>query len=105
MKKIALLSIALCLVCSCAQVYPFVDARREAGQVKTVGSSTKDNPVICYGFFGTEEERFALAQAECEKTGRIAVFKEKKIFDCKLLVPSKDIFECKMPTEAESKHE
>lgn len=89
-----------CFLCSiiflvgCAQVEPFVDARREAGTLVPAGSSTKENPVICYGIIGTPEEREALAQSVCDESNRQAVLKEKNYFDCKLLTPVKEIYQC-----------
>ncbi len=83
----------LFLLSGCSAFAPFVDARREAGQVQPVGSSTDDNPVICYGFADMEEVD-RLAQNECAKTGRVAVFVRKENFNCSLLMPQKAIYRC-----------
>lgn len=83
----------LLFLSGCSAFAPFVDARREAGQVQPVGSSTDDNPVICYGVAEREEiER--LAQNECAKTGRVAVFVRKENFSCSLFMPQKAVYRC-----------
>lgn len=84
---------------ACSAVLPFVDARREAGYVKTVGSSTNDKPVICYGLFGSQEEIDALASNECAKTGRKAVFEKKESFACYLFTPQKAVYSCQKTTD------
>ncbi len=87
----ALFSLSACM--------PFVDARREAGVIEPVGSSTDNNPAICYGLFGSQEEIEALAANECAKTGRKAVFKQKENFACYLFTPQKAVYECQETTE------
>ncbi|MBQ8251456.1 MAG: hypothetical protein IJY92_06060 [Alphaproteobacteria bacterium] len=82
------------LLSACAQFEPFVDERREAGQIETVGSSKPGSPVVCSGFWTTKEERFLLAQAECEKMGKIAQSKSIHSFECKLFAPVKETFVC-----------
>ncbi len=77
----------------CTVFDPFVDARREAGQAASVGSSSKDRPVICYGF-AEPEEIDALAQNECAKTNRVAVFDYKEDFKCALFAPQKAVYRC-----------
>lgn len=79
---------------ACSQVEPFIDARREAGLPYSVGSSTKANPVVCYGFFGTPAQREALAQSVCDESAKTAVLKEKDYFECKLLTPIKETYQC-----------
>ncbi len=81
----------------CSQVRPFIDARREAGTVVPVGSSTKSNPVVCYGLFGDEAERLALAQSVCDESGKTAVLQNKEYFSCKLLTPVKEKYSCQVP--------
>lgn len=77
----------------CRAFVPFVDARREAGQIAPIGSSTDDKPVICYSFQNRDEvER--LAQNECAKTGRTAVFEQTENFSCALFAPRKAIYRC-----------
>ncbi len=77
----------------CTMFDPFVDARREAGQAQPVGSSTDDNPVICYGFADNDKIE-QLAQNECAKTGRVAVFQRKENFKCALFAPQKAVYQC-----------
>ncbi len=82
----------------CRAFDPFVDARREAGQVAPVGSSTVDSPVICYGFAEPEEVE-KLAQNECAKTNRVAVFEQKENFKCALFAPQRAIYRCEKTDE------
>jgi len=74
---------------------PFVDGRREAGQVAPVGPSTPDRVAICYSSQGsTSREVLALAQAECAKTNRSAQFDGQDEFRCALLAPTRAFFKC-----------
>lgn len=93
MKKIFCL-ICFCFLGACAQFEPFVDARREAGQVVPVGSSRPEAPVVCSGLFTEQIERQALADKECEKIGKKAVSESVSSFDCKLFLPVKERFIC-----------
>ena len=93
-KSIYIVKIVLLLgMTGCSLTDPFVDARREAGQVEPVGSSTDDYPVICYGF-SSQEEVDQLAQNECSKTNRQSVFIRKENFSCSLFMPQKAIYQC-----------
>lgn len=93
MKKLFIIS-SFFLVSACAQFEPFVDARREAGQVATVGSSKPEAPVVCSGVFTSQKERQALADEECKKIGKKAVSESVSLFDCKLFLPVKERFIC-----------
>lgn len=95
-KTYAPLFILCCtlIVSGCSQVYPFIDSRREAGQKETVGASKPEAPVVCYGLFGEEADRDQLANEECAKQGKKAVFKEKNYFSCKLFTPARAFYEC-----------
>ena len=97
-QKIALICLSAA-VFSLSACMPFVDARREASVVKSVGSSTDKNPTVCYGLFGSQEEIDALAANECAKTGKKAVFKRKENFACYLFTPQKAVYECQKTTE------
>lgn len=91
---LSVLVISLVCVCSCAQFEPFIDARREAGTIVPVGSSTKEYPVVCYGLFGTPEQRQVLAQNICNETDMTAVLTDTSYFGCKLLTPVKETYHC-----------
>lgn len=92
--------VLLCLfITACSQVEPFIDARREAGQVEPIGSSRPNRPVVCYGLFGSEEDRQALAQSVCDEQGKEAVFQAREGFSCKLLTPVREIYTCKTKEE------
>ena len=96
MNKINIAVLFLSSVClmGCSQLSPFVDARREAGQIEPVGSSRPEKPVVCSGYFSLPEERLELAQKECDKLGKKAVSKDISMFECKLLAPVKEVFVC-----------
>ena len=79
---------------SCGQFEPYVDARREAGQLETVGFSKPDYPVVCSGFWSEQEERYLLAQSECLKMGKVAKSLSVESFECKLFTPIKETFVC-----------
>ena len=94
MKK-SILGLVLFL-CGCGQFAPFVDAHREAGQVELVGQSTPDKVAVCYNpFWSDENEVKALADQECAKTKRHAVYEDTYWFSCRLLNPSTAFYNCK----------
>lgn len=86
--------VSVLTVSACAQFDPFIDARREAGEVTPVGSSRPEAPVVCSGLFTEPAERLVLADAECQKIGKKAVSEEVSSFDCKLFLPVKEKFVC-----------
>lgn len=74
---------------------PFVDGRREAGQIAPVGASTPDRVAICYSSHSsTPAEILALANTECAKTARTAQFDGQQDFQCALLAPTRAFFKC-----------
>ena len=79
---------------ACSQFEPFIDARREAGQLEKVGSSKPGQPVVCSGLWTEAKERFLLAQSECEKIGKVAKSTSVQSFECKLFAPIKETFVC-----------
>ncbi len=95
MKK-AFWMISVCLMFSaCAQVMPFDDMHREAGQIETMGQSTKENPAICYNpLWHNQEETKCLADSACKRLGKKAVYKETRVFSCRLFTPSTAIYTC-----------
>ena len=92
--KLFLLFGSFFFLMGCSQFEPFVDARREAGQLEKVGSSKPDRPVVCSGLWTEAEERFSLAQSECEKNGKVAKSISLQSFECKLFAPVKETFVC-----------
>ena len=96
MKKV--LFIALLFLFSCAQFRPFVDARREAGQVLPVGQSSDDRAAICYNPLWMDiQEVEKLAQESCAKTHRKPKFYDKKYFTCTLVSPVTVFYDCINP--------
>ena len=92
--KSVIVLLGLMSLSACSQFEPFIDARREAGQVTPIGSSRLGRPVVCSGLWRDATERLALADAECAKLGKKAVSVQTKSFDCKLFTPVKEFFEC-----------
>ena len=90
MKKIFFLGFSF-LLCSCVS---YVDARREAGQVATIGSSKPEAPVVCSAMWEDADARLALAQQECDKLKKQAVSKKVDWFACSLFSPVKEQFVC-----------
>lgn len=93
MKKVSLCF--LLFLSACAQFRPFVDARREAGQVATVGQSTPDKVAVCYNpLFSDMQEVEKLAQDGCAQTKRKPKFDDKKYFSCTLALPATAFYKC-----------
>lgn len=74
---------------------PWVDSRREAGTLRTVGKSTPDRPAICHAGDATMAELQALATAECAKAGRTAVYVGTEKWQCRMTTPNRSVFECR----------
>ena len=94
MKKF-ILGIVL-ILSGCEQFTPFVDARREAGQIQLVGQSTPDKVAVCYNPIWSDKKKVEeLAKEECAKTKRNAIYDDTKWFSCRLVNPSTAFFDCK----------
>lgn len=94
MKKIVIVTSVLFLS-ACAQFEPFVDARREAGQVLTVGQSTPNRVAICYNpLWSDEKEIEKLAVDACAQTKRKPQFNTKKYFTCTLASQFTVFYKC-----------
>lgn len=92
--KLFFIVVSMLCVSACAQFDPFIDSRREAGQLATVGASRPEAPVVCSGLFTEPSERLALADEECKKIGKRALSQEISSFDCKLFLPVRERFIC-----------
>ncbi len=90
MKKISVFCF-LVLLGGCAS---YVDARREAGQVATVGASRPNAPVVCSAMWVDAQDRLSMAQKECDKLKKQAVSTEIDVFACSLFAPVKETFSC-----------
>lgn len=74
---------------------PYVDSRREAGEINTVGSSTLDRVAICYNAASTEPgDILKLANDQCARTGRLAQYIGQNRLQCSLLHPHRAFFDC-----------
>jgi len=94
MKHIIIFLSLFCF-CACAQLEPFEDMRREAGQVATVGQSSKDEPAICYNpLWHNLDQTQTLAEAACARTKRKAEFQKSTTFSCRLATPSTAFYKC-----------
>lgn len=85
----------LLFLSACTQLNPFVDARREAGQVLTVGQSTPDRIAICYNpLWADMDEVQKLADEACAQTQRKAQPDGEKYFTCTLVSPVTTFYKC-----------
>ena len=89
------LHIFLVLLCCVAlsSCRAYVDVRREAGLVASVGQSKESKVAICYNpLFNEEQELEVLAKQSC-KTQKVS-FQNKKYFNCTLFYPNTAFYEC-----------
>ncbi len=85
--------IAATLVGGCAA--PYVDSRREAGKREPVGASTADLVAICTSSYGSNRDAAKkLADLECAKSERKAVFDHESSLACTLLAPTQVFYRC-----------
>lgn len=82
-------------VAGCSQVRPFVDSRREAGQVNPVGQSRPDYIAVCYNpLWSDSAEAAQLAASACATRSKQAVFDKASPFNCRLLTPTTAFYRC-----------
>ena len=73
---------------------PYVDARRQAGQIDTVGQSHAPNIAICYNpIFVNKDELDTLALTECAP--KKATYQDTAYFNCTLFYPNTAFYLCK----------
>ena len=91
-------SIALFLVMGlvgCAEVSPFIDSRREAGQVQPVGQSRPNKIAVCYNpIWHDDADVLKLAEEACAENKKKAVYSETKYFNCRLVSPNTAFYTC-----------
>ena len=93
MKKLVLTSFLF--LSACGQFAPFVDAHREAGEIQLRGQSSLDRAAVCYNpMWSDEKEVKKLAELECQKTKRHAVYDDTRWFSCCLMNPSTVFYKC-----------
>jgi len=79
----------------------FVDSRREAGSVETVGASSLDRPVVCYSVRNTTPDQVvAMANEVCARDDKVALYRASDWLECTLMQPRRAIFECVDPGTA-----
>lgn len=94
MKKYIVLSVLL-YVTACASFAPFVDTYSGVGN-KEVRRSTPNHVAICFNHKNSDEKSLQqLADEECAKTNRRAVYKSTVDWSCSLTAPSTIYFDCK----------
>lgn len=80
----------------CAEVMPFIDSRREAGQVQPIGQSTPDRIAVCYNpLWHNEEYVKKLADDACAANKKTAVYDDTKYFNCRLISPNTAFYRCR----------
>ncbi len=94
MTKHILCGMVLLLLVGCGSFDPVIDARREAGMKDPVGWSRPDAPAVCYGLVGGRERADKMADIECEKIGKKAVFQTEQSFACTLITPVRAVYKC-----------
>lgn len=95
MKKLIFLFLLL-FTFGCSQFNPYIDSRREAGVIGTIGPSTKDKVSICYNSLQAKPEQIiSMAESECAKTGRTPEFYQQKYWDCSLFTPTRVEYLCR----------
>lgn len=94
--KKTILFVFFILISGCAEVRPFVDSRREAGQAEPVGQSRPDRIAVCYNtWWDDSSDVLKLAEAECAKQGKKAVPDGITYFNCRLVTPSTAFYKCR----------
>lgn len=84
------------MLSACSQFEPYVDSRREAGQVKPVGQSTKEKVAVCYNpLWHSQMDIDVLAQDTCAEQKKQAIYEETKYFNCSLVSPNTAFYRCK----------
>ena len=73
---------------------PWVDSRAEGGSLERVGESTLDRPAVCFADSTPMAEVQALAEHECQRTGRHAVAVGVERWQCRLVTPHRAVFQC-----------
>lgn len=72
----------------------YVDQRREAGRIASVGQSSANQIAICYNpLFSDENDLAELAKEKCATKN--AVLKNYKLFNCTLFYPNTVFYTCK----------
>ena len=85
----------LCLLLLLTACAPYIDERREAGQIAHVGQSKPDKVAICYHSWRTDDdELLAMAKEACAQTGRVPEYADDKFFNCALFTPSTRFYKC-----------
>lgn len=89
------LSVAASLALSACAGDPWVDSRREAGQIEPVGASTPDRVAICHAPGADAATLQAMAAPECAKTNRTPHYVGSTRFQCSLMTPHHSYFDCR----------
>ena len=93
-KCAAGLGAAAILLAACGTP-PYVDSRREAGQIELVGTSNPNRVAICYFQTATAAaETLKLAESECAKTGRVPQLDHEDRWACTMVAPRRIFYSC-----------
>ena len=81
------------LCCALSGCVAYVDARREAGIIQSVGQSKAPNVAICYNpIFSEKEQLDELAKKTCAP--QKAFYQNSKYFNCTLFYPNTAFYKC-----------
>ena len=96
MKRIVCTVALMLFLTACAEVKPFIDSRREAGQTGTIGQSKPDKIAVCYNpLWDSDKSVRDLAQKACAERGKRAVHSDTKYFNCRLFSPNTAFYDCR----------
>ena len=94
-KSVVGLLLGVCLLGACSEIRPFIDSRREAGQVQPIGQSRPNRIAVCYHpLWHNETEVSALAAEACQAQGKKAVPDDRAYFNCRLMTPNTAFYKC-----------
>jgi hypothetical protein len=81
---------------ACSEVRPFIDSRREAGEIQPVGQSRPDRIAVCYNPIWDDKSDYEeLAVQACSDRGKKAVYDTTAYFNCRLLLPNTAFYKCR----------
>ena len=88
-------AILMCLgLMGCSAVHPYVDTHSGVAGGRSLRRSTPDKVAICFNETDMDILQ-EMANKECAKTSRKAIFDKIVPFSCSLTTPSTAYFDCK----------
>ncbi len=95
MKRVWYMALICGCLVGCAETAPFIDTRREAGQVEPVGQSRPERIAVCHHMWWHDEQAVAaLAEEACVQQGKHAVYDGTTYFNCRFMTPTTSFYRC-----------